>query len=68
MLNLTFYLTERGIKFLFDPDNVGLSKDIKIKYFLKDFSIDTENKFANYKETSEAVVEYFTEFKKRQEK
>ena len=44
------YLTGCGVKFNFDPKCVGLSKDIKIKYFLKEFSIDSENKLANYKE------------------
>jgi hypothetical protein len=68
MLNLTFYLTENGIKFLFDPNNLGLSKEIKIKYFLKDFSFDSDNKLANYKEIADAVTKYFTDFKQKYEK
>jgi len=40
MLNLASYLTQHGIKFKFDPANIGLSKDIKLKYFLNEFSID----------------------------
>lgn len=34
MLNLASYLTQNGIRFKFDPLNLGLSKEIKVKYFL----------------------------------
>lgn len=34
MLNVSSYLSQQGIKFVFNPKSVGLSKDIKIKYFL----------------------------------
>lgn len=33
-MNLASYLAKKGIKFRFDPKAVGLSRDIKIKYFL----------------------------------
>ena len=49
-MNLVGYLTSNGLNFNFDPCCVGLSKDIKIKYFLKEFTIHNENKLANYKE------------------
>ena len=49
MLSLTHYLTEKGIKFKFDPKCLGLSKGIKAKYFLNEFSIDPDHKLANYR-------------------
>jgi hypothetical protein len=52
MLNLASYLTQNGIKFKFDPNNIGLSKEIKLKYFLNEFSIDNDKKMLNFKEIS----------------
>lgn len=49
LMNLASYLAKKGIKFGFDPKCVGLSRDIKIKYFLGEFVVDYENKFANFK-------------------
>lgn len=49
MLNLATYLTQAGIRFRFEPRNLGLSRDIKVKYFLDEFSIDAERKLLNYK-------------------
>jgi len=37
LTSLAGYLTGKGVKFIFDPKCVGLNKDIKIKYFLKEF-------------------------------
>ena len=67
MLNLATYLTQSGIRFQFDPKGIGLSKDIRIKYFLKEFAIDNEHKLANYKVVEEQVNAFFTEFKELQE-
>lgn len=50
LTTLAVYLTDSGVKFAFDPKFVGLSKDIKVKYVSKEFSIDYENKLANYKD------------------
>lgn len=49
-MNLASYLAKNGVKFAFNPQCVGLSRDIKIKYFLAEFSIDYENKFVAFKE------------------
>jgi len=56
MLNLANYLASNGITFTFDPECLGLSKDIKIKYFLDKFSIDNEGKLANYKRIEEEIL------------
>ena len=56
MLNLTSYLTQNGIKFKFDPSSMGLSKDIKLKYFLSEFSFDNDKKISNYKQTEEEIL------------
>jgi hypothetical protein len=63
MLNLATYLTQAGIRFRFEPRNLGLSREIKVKYFLDEFSIDTERKLLNYKEAEEAIVRFFGDFK-----
>lgn len=34
MLTLANHLTQHNIRFRFDPSALGLSKDIKVKYFL----------------------------------
>jgi len=53
------YLTKHNIKFRFDPKCLGLSKDIKVKYFLHEFAIDTERKMVNYKEAEEEIMAFF---------
>lgn len=63
MLNLATYLTQSGLKFKFNPKNIGLSKDIKVKYFLSEFAIDNEKKLANYKEVEEDILRFFSEFR-----
>ena len=63
MLNLATYLTQAGIRFRFEPRNLGLSREIKVKYFLDEFSIDNERKLLNYKEVEEAIVRYFGDFR-----
>ena len=63
MLNLATYLTQNGLKFKFNPKNIGLSKDIKVKYFLSEFAIDNEKKLANYKEVEEDILRFFSEFR-----
>lgn len=50
MLTLANYLAQNNIKFHFDPYCLGLSKEIKIKYFLHEFCIDSEKKIAGFKE------------------
>lgn len=39
MLDLSSYLNANGIAFTFDPRFVGLNEEIRLKYFLGDFSI-----------------------------
>lgn len=63
MLNLATYLTQAGIRLRFEPRNLGLSRDIKVKYFLDEFSIDAERKLLNYKEAEEAIVRFFGDFR-----
>lgn len=42
MVDLAEDLTRMGIKYTFNPDCLGLSKDMTIKYFLNEFTIDFE--------------------------
>ncbi len=35
MLDLTRYLAKQDIKYHFDPKCIGLSKEIKVKYFMQ---------------------------------
>jgi hypothetical protein len=50
MVSLAGYLTQQGIKFRFDPGLLGLSKEIKVKYFLSEFAIENEAKMNSFKE------------------
>lgn len=40
MLSLANYLTQKNVKFSFDPHCLGLSKEIRVKYFLNEFVLD----------------------------
>lgn len=40
MVELAESLTRSSIKFAFDPECLGLSKDMTVKYFLKEFNLD----------------------------
>jgi hypothetical protein len=42
MLELAEYLSRSSIRFAFEPDCLGLSSELTIKYFLKEFSLDFE--------------------------
>ena len=59
MLSLANYLTQNGIKFKFNSHNLGLSKEIHIKYFLNEFSLDSDHKLANYKEIEQEILTFF---------
>ena len=59
MLNLASFLSHKGFKFTFNPHCVGLSQDIKVKYFLNEFAIDKENKLSNYKENEKLINNFF---------
>ena len=67
MLTLASYLTQHNIKFHFDPNCFGLSKSIKVKYFLHEFMIDGD-RMNNYKEVEAEIVAFFREFKVSDEK
>lgn len=56
LMNLASFLAKRGVKFVFDPKCVGLSQDIKVKYFLAEFAMDYENKFANFKDNEHRIL------------
>jgi hypothetical protein len=43
MLELAEYLTRSSLKFDFNPDYLGLSGSMTIKYFLNEFSLDFED-------------------------
>jgi hypothetical protein len=53
LLSLANYLTQHNIRFHFDPSALGLSKDIKVKYFLHEFMIDSDRKMLSYKEVEQ---------------
>lgn len=63
MMTLTRYLVKNDIKFHFDPDCLGLSKDIKVKYFLTEFMVDSENQNDYYEQVSAEIEEYFQDFR-----
>ena len=42
MVQLAEHLTRMGIKYAFDPDCLGLCKDMRVKYFLNEFTIDSD--------------------------
>lgn len=56
LMNLASFLSKNGVKFIFDPKCVGLSQDIKIKYFLNEFAMDYDNKFSNFKENEQQIL------------
>ena len=68
MLSLANYLTQKNVKFRFDPNNLGLSKEIKVKYFLNEFVLDDENKMTNYKQAEEQITDFFKDFRTRKAK
>ena len=68
MLTLASFLTQHSIKFRFDPCSLGLSKDIKIKYFLHEFMIDSESKIANFKKVEGEILDFFQDFRSRYQK
>lgn len=68
MLSLAGYLAQQGIKFRFDPALLGLSKEIKVKYFLSEFAIDNEGKMNNFKEEEASITQFFSEFRSRYQK
>jgi hypothetical protein len=59
MLTLANYLTQHSIKFRFEPRLLGLSKDIKVKYFLHEFMVDSERKMLNFKEVEQEILSFF---------
>lgn len=61
LYELVEYLTRSSIKFDFDPDNIGLSKDMTIKYFLNEFSIDLENQEDNLKMLQAEIRAFFVQ-------
>lgn len=63
LMDVASFLAKKGLKFDFDPRCVGLSKDIKIKYFLGEFEMDSENKFVNFKENQAKIQEFFEELR-----
>jgi len=46
-MELADFLSRSSIAFVFDPESVGLSPDLTVKYFLKEFSVDLENQNKN---------------------
>jgi Lon protease-like protein len=68
MLTLANYLTQHNIRFHFDPAALGLSKDIKIKYFLHEFMIDSDRKMLSFKEVEQEIMEFFQAFRSRYQK
>ena len=55
MMSLARYLTKQDIKFRFDPYCLGLSKDIKVKYFLTEFMVDSENQNEYYDQVAAEI-------------
>lgn len=62
-MSLATFLSRKGVKFVFDPKCVGLSRDIKIKYFLGEFAMDYDNKFANFKQNEQLILEFIEDLK-----
>lgn len=68
MLSLANYLTQHSIRFHFDPSALGLSKDIKVKYFLHEFMIDSERKMLSFKEVEQEIMDFFQDFRSKYKK
>ena len=49
MVSLANYLTHEHIKFRFDQNCLGLDKEMKVKYFLQEFMLDSDHKMENFK-------------------
>jgi hypothetical protein len=63
LLSLANSLTQQSIKFRFDPRCLGLDSELKIKYFLNEFMIDSQNKMANFKVIEGEISSFFRMFK-----
>ena len=63
MLTLANFLTQQNIKFSFDPGCLGLDSEMKVKYFLQEFSVDSQNKMNNFKVLEGEISSFFREFK-----
>lgn len=61
MLELADYLCRSSIKFSFDPDCLGLSENMTVKYFLNQFAVDLDNSKENLEEIKKDVLMYFKE-------
>jgi hypothetical protein len=61
MLELAEHLTRIGIKFAFNPEYLGLSKEMSVKYFLNEFTIDFEGQEEHFEELKIDICKFFKE-------
>lgn len=63
MVLLAEHLTRMGIKYAFDPDCLGLCKDMRVKYFLNEFTIDFDGQEEHFEELKADIHKFFKELK-----
>jgi hypothetical protein len=61
MLELAEYLSRSSIRFTFDPECLGLSSSMTIKYFLSEFSLDFEGEEQHLAELRLQIGSFFKE-------
>lgn len=63
LLSLASFLTQQNIKFSFDPRCMGLDSELKVKYLLNEFMVDSQNKMSNFKVVEGEIGSFFRMFK-----
>ncbi len=64
MLELAEYLSRSSIKFVFDPESIGLSENMSIKYFISEFVVDLNSSEENLEKLQKDIKRFFREFVK----
>jgi hypothetical protein len=59
MLELAESLARSSIKFSFDPNCLGLSKDMTVKYFLKEFNLDFDDREEHFEQLRVEITKFF---------
>jgi hypothetical protein len=61
MIELADYLSRSSIRFAFDPECLGLSSAMTIKYFLTEFSLDFEGHEEHLEQQKKEIAAFFKE-------
>ena len=68
LLELAEFLSRSSIRFSFDPNAIGLTQNMHIKYFLKEFTVDIEHREENLVELQTDIRAHFRQLTGNQEK